>query len=216
MPVTIGGAVRQRKISIGKQVRITGSHELECWGKIAEISGDSLKIELPVTDVARELCKLQEVTVTYVVADDAAYSFKAAVTALQCEAGLLHIRQAEAMKRQEQRSHYRLKTAKLINIQLTDSEGTPQGNWWQASLLDLSRGGASILSPVDLPVGCTVKVWIPLDEVDHLLEVKADVVRLRRGEEGQRIAGVRFAELSLTDQEKVLDYILTRLGGGSR
>ena len=75
-------------------------------------------------------------------------------------------------------------------------------------MLDLSRGGASILTSAALTVDTGISVWIPLDEVDYVLEAAARVVHLKQGEEGQLVAGVAFTDLSLIDQEKILDYIL--------
>ena len=59
-----------------------------------------------------------------------------------------------------------------------------------------------------LELGDRLKVWIPLDEVDHAIESPARVVRVIEGEEGQIILGVSFEALPLSDQEKILDYIL--------
>ncbi len=43
--------------------------------------------------------------------------------------------------------------------------------WQQSSLLDISRSGASVLTALPISQGDELKVWIPLEEVDHILEV---------------------------------------------
>ncbi|MDW7649773.1 MAG: PilZ domain-containing protein [Bacillota bacterium] len=208
MPVTIGGALRQKIIFTGKQVMITGDKaSLECRGKIVEIEGDMLILELFATTVyPHEMLRQQKaVNVSFVVSGDATYSFAADVSSYNDTAHILQIRQASPMERTDKRKFYRLKTSKLVYIVSETEQGE---SWLQAGLLDISRGGASILSPVPVSCGSDLKVWIPLDEVDHVIETVSRVVRVLEGDEGQVIAGVSFEGLSLTDQEKILDYIL--------
>lgn len=211
MPVTIGGALRQKIIFAGKQVMITGQESnLECRGKIVEIDGDMLSLELFVPAVCpHEMCAQKAVNVSFIVSGDATYSFPADVSAYNDAAHILQVRQAAPMERTDKRTDYRLKTVKLVYVVGNPVEPQDEGESWQeASLLDISRGGASILSPVPVKTGEDLKIWIPLDEVDHVIETVTHVVRAHEGEEGQLIAGLRFDGLSLLDQERILDYII--------
>ena len=142
------------------------------------------------------------------VPDDAIYVCQAAITCVNEGTALIQIKQSAPLERREQRSDYRLKTAEIIYIFTGQPDSALGQDWHQACLLDLSRGGASILTSAALTVDTGISVWIPLDEVDYVLEAAARVVHLKQGEEGQLVAGVAFTDLSLIDQEKILDYIL--------
>lgn len=212
MPVTVRGATLQNEIYHGKHVRVTGHHAgFDSSAKIMEISGDTVTLQLlaSVTCPYEHLMKQKVVDVLFVVPDDSAYSFAAEVLGYNEQEQLLQLKQSMPMERMDRRNHFRLKTSKIVYMATSLSlDALPSENWQQASLLDISRGGASIFSPVMLESGDRLKVWIPLDEVDHAIESPARVVRVIEGEEGQIILGISFEDLPLPDQEKILDYIL--------
>jgi hypothetical protein len=211
MSVTIGGAVRYNKLYAGKQVRIVGKDaDLECRGKVIDANGDTMFLQL-FTNPAypfEKLLKQEDVTVIFVVPEDAAYSFTAVIHDLDVAGHTLQLEQTAPMERVEQRSDYRLKTSKLIYVALGSTEEIASENWEQASLLNISRGGASILTRLCFNVGDELKVWIPLEEVDHIIETGIRVVRVVEGEKDLIILGVSFTGLPLPDQAKILDYIL--------
>ncbi|HZK24354.1 MAG TPA: PilZ domain-containing protein, partial [Oscillospiraceae bacterium] len=193
MPITIAGAVQQKKIAVGKQVSLTNSHaDLTCRAKVVDVLVKTLLLQVTTPDM-RQLKALKpqsEVIISFTVPDDAIYACQATIASFNEDAALIQIKQATPLERREQRLDYRLKTAEIIYI-LAEQPDSPLGqDWHQACLLDISRGGASILTSVALPIGTEISVWIPLDEVDHVLEATAQVVRLKQGEEGQAIAGV--------------------------
>lgn len=209
MPVTIGGAVRQKKLFVGKQVILADSDVgLECRGKILKIEGDTVTLELFTSHKLDQLLELKRVTMIFMVPEDATYCVKSAVVGCNRETHVLQVVQVEPMVRTEQRSDVRLKTSKLIYLAMRD-KGVKIGESWQkASLLDISRGGASILTAMEAKQGDELKVWIPLEEVDHILEAGTRVVRVKEGEDLEATLGLSFEGLSLSDQEKILDYIM--------
>lgn len=211
MPITIAGAVQQKKIAVGKQVTLASSQaDITCRAKVVEVLLETLLLQLTTPDM-RQLKALKpksDVTISFVVPDDAIYACRATIARFNEDAALIQIKQSTPLERQEQRHDFRLKTAEIIYILAEQPDGPLGQDWHQACLLDLSRGGASILTSVALPVDTEISVWIPLDEVDHVLEATAKVVRLKQGEEGQMVVGVSFTDLSLVDQEKILDYII--------
>lgn len=157
---------------------------------------------------APKLLPQGELTVVFVVPDDASYSLNAKIINYDETARLLQLVQEAPITRTEQRSDYRLRTAKLIYVALCKQSGEGGEIWQQSSLLDISRSGASVLTALPISQGDELKVWIPLEEVDHILEVGTRVVRVSIGGGDQVILGLSFSELSLADQEKILDYIL--------
>ena len=212
MPVTVRGAALQKEIYHGKHVRVTGHDaSFDSSARIMEISGDTLTIQLlaSVKCPYDQLMKHKEVDVLFVVPDDSVYSFATEILGYNESEQLIQVKQSMPMVRMDRRNHFRLKTSKIVYMATNLSlDALPSENWQQASLLDISRGGASIFSPVVIQEGERIKVWIPLDEVDYAIESTAQVVRLIKGKEGQIILGVCFEALPLSDQEKILDYIL--------
>jgi len=91
---------------------------------------------------------------------------------------------------------------------LSNQSGAGGESWQKSSLLDISRSGASILTVLPSSVGDKLKLWIPMEEVDYVLETGTRVARVSVVEADQLILGLSFSELSLADQEKILDYIL--------
>lgn len=209
MPITIEGAFRHKKLYIGKQVRLLNvATGVECMAKIMEIQRELMFLELGATGDYSHLGLLPEeqLTVTFVVPDDATYSLSAKVISFNDSAQLLQLVQEAPLTRTEKRRDYRLRTVKLIYVAM--HEQSVWESWQQASLLDISRNGASILTALPVSQGDELKVWIPLEEVDHILEAGTRVVRVLAGEADQLIIGLSFNELSLANQEKILDYIL--------
>lgn len=208
MPVTIGGAVRHKKLYIGKQVRVLGDGEQV--GKVLDVQGDTLRVELfaVARDVDVKLQAGEQVSLGFVVPGDASYRFLATVESIDEVRQTLLLRQAEPIVRTEQRSDYRIQTSKVIYVADPKAKRGMEENWQQAGLLDISRSGASILTPLQVVCGEKLKVWIPLDEVDHILETETQVVRVSAGDDGLCTAGLNFNEMPLADQGKVLDYIM--------
>lgn len=220
MAVTVIGAIRQKKLFIGKKVQIIGQEkDLETTAKVVQCDANTLMLELFASAVYphEKLRSQEKMTVSFVVPEDAIYSFEGSVVSYNDGAQILLLEQVTPLKRTEQRQNYRLKTAKLMYIspQEDNTDRLAGASWQQAGLLDISRGGASVLSPVSAPAKSTVKVLIPLTEVDYVLETYAQVVREKKGEEGQIILGLTFLDLTLLGQERILDYILKVWSGSN-
>lgn len=212
MAVTIAGAVRQNKIYPGKQMKIRTQDQQEWLTKVEELSRDAIALKLLAPSILPPGVFQQEaVTVSFLVPGDATYSFLADVALWQDEVFRIELNYATPLERIEQRTHFRLETSKLIYVAVKKDGEDGWGNLQEASLLDISRGGASILSPVKVSTGSDFLVWIPLDEVDYVVEAVSRVVRVTEGLEGQILIGVSFKDLPLLDQERILDYILQRM-----
>jgi len=208
LAITIGGALRHKLLYVGKQVRLLCDEAgPEYRAKVAEVQKETILLELLAgeNDVSKLLPQGQ-LTVVFVVPDDASYSFGAKIINYSEPGRLLQLVQETPLLRTEKRSDYRLRTAKLIYVALCKQSG--EESWQQSSLLDLSRSGASVLTTLPISKGDELKIWIPLEEVDHILEAGTKVVRVSMGEADQLILGLSFSELSLADQGKILDYIL--------
>jgi c-di-GMP-binding flagellar brake protein YcgR len=217
---TVIGAIRQKKLFIGKKVQIKGKDaDLETTAKVVQCDADTLMLELFASAVYPHdnLRRQKNMTVSFVVSEDAIYSFDGSVVSYNDGAQILLLDQVTPLKRTEQRQNYRLKTAKLMYIspEGDNADGLVGASWQQAGLLDISRGGASVLSPVSVPAQSIVKVLIPLTEVDYVLETQAQVVREKKGDEGQIILGLTFQNLTLLGQERILDYILKVWSGSN-
>lgn len=81
---------------------------------------------------------------------------------------------------------------------------------YTALLLDLSRKGCFVLTPVDFPVGSPIKVEVGKPGLLHMT-LEGAVVRHARG----RGVGVRFRDLTVTQQallSKLLQSIERPLG----
>ncbi|NLM45819.1 MAG: PilZ domain-containing protein [Firmicutes bacterium] len=209
MPLTIAGAVQQKKLAVGKQVTVTAP-ALTFQAQITDFTDHALQLKVlaPSAHSLQNVSKGTTVTVSFIVPDDARYSFLAVVAGCEQEKLQLEVRQQAPFERLQQRSDYRLKTAKIIYLRTKEQSKLQAPNWQQACMLDISRGGASILTSAAPATGELLDVWIPLEEVDFALETQAEVVRRKIGEDGQLVLGVRFVDLSLLQQEKILDYIL--------
>lgn len=73
-------------------------------------------------------------------------------------------------------------------------------------LVDLSGGGALIVSPEPLASGTPIQIYIPATFGAERIDVPAEVVRVLEGAKGWR-AGVAFADLP----ERLLDRIIRRV-----
>jgi c-di-GMP-binding flagellar brake protein YcgR len=211
MPYTIGGALRQKKLFVGKQVSLLDHNtDTEISGKVVAAGGDSLSLELmaPPGYGGESRWQNRALSVQFLVPGDATYSFPASVSRYDQQSRLLQLEQVARMTRRDQRNDFRLKTAKLIYVTQRPGGDGEREKWQQASLLDISRGGANILSKLEVSVGDLLKAWIPLEEVDHVIETGIQVMRIVEREEGMVMLGVSFSSLTLPDQEKILDYIL--------
>ncbi len=209
MPLTIAGAVQQKKLGVGKQVTVSAP-AFAIQAQITDFTDHTLllKVLAPSAHSLQNVTEGTTVAVSFVVPEDARYSFWAVVSGCKKAKMQLEVRQQSALERLEQRNDYRLKTAKIIYLRTKEQSKLQPPNWQQACMLDISRGGASILTSAASAVGELLDVWIPLEEVDFALETQAEVVHRKVGEEGQLVLGVRFVDLSLSAQEKILDYIL--------
>lgn len=212
MPNTIIGAVMQKILYPGKLLYLTdlqGNWEL--YAKIIQIKDVYLHAEILAAPVlppdALTMKKLLHMS--YIVPGDAVYTLDVEVIDCSDANRRLLLKQVQPVSRNDKRSHYRLSTNKLIYIAEYSGDGDISSEkWLQAVMLDISSGGASILSPVAAEPDNLLRVLAPLDEVDYVVETAARVVRQVKGDEGQVTLGVSFDGLSLPDHEKILDYIL--------
>lgn len=211
MTITIGGAVRHKKLYIGKQVKVSGENgRLDCSARVVDIQNDILLLELFATSVYphdRLLCA-PAVDLIFIVPDDAAYRCRCQVMSYSDTAQILQIRQDTPVQRVDQRHHYRLQTSRLIYIAPAPEKDAMATDWREAGLLDISRGGARVMTSQAFSVGSKVRLLIPLDEVGCVVECNAIVVRESVGKDGQSVFGLRYDDLPLSEQERILDFIL--------
>jgi c-di-GMP-binding flagellar brake protein YcgR len=115
------------------------------------------------------------------------------------------------MRDDESRVHARIHVSTTIEV------ATPQGNV-EATLRDLSKGGARFLAPraVGL-VGETIELFLPsLGGED--IAVMAEIIRSQEGTDGHTVA-VRFDAVDPPMRQPLADLIevlLTATGGGTR
>lgn len=213
MPVTVTGAIREKKLIVGQEVKISGEKLLPCRAKILRVQDDAMMLELLLdADCPGDrLSEEGEITVTFIVPDDAIYSFNGVVSRYNHETRILLLERLSPLGRIEQRRNFRLKTVKLVYF-CEDDSYIPAKSWLQASLLDLSRGGASLLSPALRQPGTKIRLLLSLDEVGCVIETGATVVRAWQGQD-QIILGVVFDGLSLHHQDRILEYIIKEWSG---
>jgi c-di-GMP-binding flagellar brake protein YcgR len=209
----VTGAIREKKLIIGQEVKISGEKMLPCSAKVLRIQDDAMILELLLAaDCPGEwLSEAVEITVAFIVPDDAIYSFSGIVSRYNHETRVLLLERLSPLGRIEQRRNFRLKTAKLVYFCDDDSD-VPAKSWLQASLLDLSRGGACLLSPVFRQPGTKIKLLLSLAEVECVIETGATVVRAWQGED-HIILGLVFEGLSLDHQDRILEYIIKKWSG---
>src|SRR6516164_1631964 len=115
------------------------------------------------------------------------------------------------MRDDESRVHARIHVSTTIEV------ATPQGNV-EATLRDLSKGGARFLAPraVGL-VGETIELFLPSLGGDDIA-VMAEIIRSQEGTDGHTVA-VRFDAVDPPMRQPLNDLIevlLTATGGGTR
>ena len=119
MPLTLAGAVQQKKIAVGKQVSLTSAeYDFTFRAKVVEILLETLRLQVAAPDMRRLnlLRAAKEVIISFTVPDDAIYVCQAAITCVNEGTALIQIKQSAPLERREQRSEYRLKTAEIIYI----------------------------------------------------------------------------------------------------
>ncbi len=199
MVVTISGAMRVNKLYPGKEVEVFRQEKEEvCPGRVVGFAGGLL--ELAIMGECTSIEKGSELSIRFVVPDDAPYIFKGKVYSWQ--EGRVQLTGLSSLARVEQRGSYRVKTNKPLQLKLGDT-----GSWLDGTLLDISRTGARLRTDEKALPGQTVSIRLDTDRAGGGFELGAEVVHVIGDGESVQL-GVRFVSLPILIQEALVEYVL--------
>lgn len=90
--------------------------------------------------------------------------------------------------------------------ELVDMDGLTAKLMYQVCMLvDISLGGAKIMSSVEYPVGHMLKLVVALCDSRSKVKLTGEIVRVRQHESGEYEYGVKFVSLS-DDQRQALAH----------
>lgn len=208
MPVTISGAIRKKILFVGQPVSVWGREEEREWAaRVLRLDGDEIWLELNAGEVCQEAgpVRWKEVEVRFIVPADASYTFSGKVAAYDENSHAMRLVGFSALRRMDQRSHYRLKTRRRMFFVMPGQR--EEDRWIETVTLDLSLGGVKFFAPGLLPRGAKVMIMLPLEGSDFVLEAEAEVVHARPLED-EALIGVQFCGLPLEDQNVLLEFLL--------
>ena len=204
---TISSAIRQNKLYKGKDVEVGEDPKLLYLAEVASVTIEEIVLKLLNSHYNHELfSRAKDICVRFVIPEDASYIFMAAVAGYDEKDCMLTLRNLSSLSRVDQRSNFRLKTARSVFLSVENSSGEGE-KWSEAVLLDISRGGARILTSAVVQAGDRVKLSLFLTEVEHTMEAVAEVVHAASSD-GQFDLGLRFTELPLADLDHLLEFII--------
>ena len=177
-------------------------------GKVMGLAQDALAVELPQEAMEALWRGPGQGVVVSVRLDGQLYVFDSTLLGVD---GAPHpsvrLRAPERVFRVERREYYRL--AKLIRPRVAEVVGDGPDRSLSAVIADISGGGLQFLERRPVPVGSVVRMEIPLTSVDDILEARAEVVAVRKPEEGKSLYRIsaRFQDLPERDRRRLMQFI---------
>ncbi len=185
---------------------------------IQDIKDDSLYISIPVSEGSYlPLHENEQITGLYFNGRDI-LKFTTIVTGRKIDKILmLKIKKPESYKKVQRRSFVRInvlldtccacmnKTKELKDITKGQFNGNLDVEFFNATILDLSGGGAKLSSKRELFLGEIIIMSIPFDE--ETITLKSKIVRKEKDDNNVTIYGVKFIEVDDRNREKIIRFI---------
>lgn len=185
---------------------------------IQDIKDDSLYISIPVSEGSYlPLHENEQITGLYFNGRDI-LKFTTIVTGRKIDKILmLKIKRPESYKKVQRRSFVRInvlldtccacmnKTKELKDITKGQFNGNLDIEFFNATILDLSGGGAKLSSKRELFLGEIIIMSIPFDE--ETITLKSKIVRKEKDDNNVTVYGVKFIEVDDRNREKIIRFI---------
>ncbi len=115
----------------------------------------------------------------------------------------------ELVKADQRRNYVRLGIALPVEFSLNDTNREPQVE--KGTTSDISGGGVSIISTVNLDLGDNIDLRLFLGKED-IIECRAEVIRTQRDPVKSRIfwAGVKFLDISEKQRDRIFNFIFSK------
>ncbi|GAA0746197.1 flagellar brake protein [Clostridium oceanicum] len=185
---------------------------------IQDIKDDSLYISIPVSEGSYlPLHENEQITGLYFNGRDI-LKFTTIVTGRKIDKILmLKIKRPESYKKVQRRSFVRInvlldtccacmnKTKELKDITKGQFNGNLDIEFFNATILDLSGGGAKLSSKRELFLGEIIIMSIPFDE--ETITLKSKIVRKEKDDNNVTVYGIKFIEVDDRNREKIIRFI---------
>lgn len=115
--------------------------------------------------------------------------------------GWLRPREPEPVTSLEQRSRARLSVRAGATLVEVDAFGNP-GRTWGVEVLNISREGAAIATPIFMAPGAAVMLHFPATKTGPARHIMANVVHIRRLNELDYMAGLKFETYTQRESQR--------------
>ncbi|MGI6707474.1 MAG: flagellar brake protein [Clostridia bacterium] len=205
----------QNPLTVGERIELT-DHEEKLWLSMVQDTGPGLSfaITLPTrSGISFRLPPGEKVKVHF-CREDAQYSFEADLVRYYQDGHLqlVELRVASAVERKQRREYFRLATPLPFSFRIIDQEKEEEdGEVHKGLVLDISGGGAKVLSPIPLSPGQWMECRLDLEE-EGRIDVRAEVLRLDRLErpELEYEMGLRFVDLDRDTRDRIVQFIFRK------
>jgi len=202
----------QNPLTVGERIELT-NHEQKLWVSMVQdiLPGLSFTITLPTRKgILIRLSPGEKVKIHF-CREDAQYSFEAEVVRCYQE-GQLHLVEllmVSSVERKQRREFFRLATSLPFSFRIMDP-GKEEGpeELHKGLVLDISGGGAKVLSPIPLSPGQRIECRLNL-EGEGRIDIRGEVLRQDRleREELEYEIGLRFVDLDRDTRDRIVQFI---------
>ncbi|QTH44826.1 flagellar brake domain-containing protein [Cohnella sp. LGH] len=191
------------------------SESVTLRSRVADVDDRNIYIEIPLNEKNRRLYRTsvgEQLLVYYFTQDGVKHLFNSSVQGFRKEAvSLVAIRKPdpEQITKDQRRSYLRVETNLEIGVKLGDKLR------FVAVTEDLGGGGASFLCERRWPIepNVTLSCWLLLSyrggSISHA-KFEGEVVRVLPVEPDKNLVMLRFADITESDQQKIIRYCFER------
>ncbi len=191
------------------------SESVTLRSRVADVDDRNIYIEIPLNEKNRRLYRTsvgEQLSVYYFTQDGVKHLFNSSVQGFRKEAvSLVAIRKPdpEQITKDQRRSYLRVETNLEIGVKLGEKLR------FVAVTEDLGGGGASFLCERRWPIepNVTLSCWLLLSyrggSVSHA-KFEGEVVRVLPVEPDKNLVMLRFADITESDQQKIIRYCFER------
>ena len=178
---------------------------------IVDIEDDGLRINLPVCNGEYLILNTgDKIEISSFCDENKCFSFSANVISRGKEGRVLYYRISEPFDVQkiQRRNFFRVGLVKEIECKVvTNIEEDDYGNipYNKALMIDLSAGGLKLKTKENIKSDDLILVNLQLNK--YRFELKADIVRIENTIDKEKIYGLRFADITYNQSEKIIQEL---------
>ncbi len=202
----------QNPLTVGERIELT-NHEEKLWVSMVQDtnSGLSFTITMPTRKGIDIRLASGEGVKIHFCREDAQYTFGAEVVRCYQEGHLrlVELVMVSAVERRQRREYFRLEKSLPFSFRIIGQgkqDGTDEVH--KGMVMDISGGGAKVLSPIPLSPGQLLECWVDLEGEDRIA-ARCEVLRQDRveREELEYEIGLRFVDLDRDTRDRIVRFI---------